>query len=141
MLENPIRNMDALRGIADEAARILEDSSGDMYNTMRTKFKRLIKRCRDAADTRSVSSSLYSDSDPSGGSFESSAQESAEHPMMASAIELRNANRKQRENRMDEIARLVEAGTYAGPPRPPCRPIVGAARRRHNRFLVASDEE
>lgn len=141
LLEDPIRNMDALRGIADEAARILEDSSGDMYNTMRTKFKRLIKRCRDAADTRSVSSSLYSDSDPSGGSFESSAQESAEHPMMASAIELRNANRKQRENRMDEIARLVEAGTYAGPPRPPRRHRVDATRRRHNRFLVASDEE
>ena len=141
LLEDPTRNMDALRGIADEAARILEDSAGDMYNTMRTKFKRLIKRCRDAADTRSVSSSLYSDSDPSGGSFESSAQESAEHPMMASAIELRNANRKQRENRMDEIARLVEAGTYAGPPRPPRRPRVDAARRRHNRFLVASDEE
>ena len=141
LLEDPIRNMEALRGIADEAARILEDSAGDMYNTMRTKFKRLIKRSRDAADTRSVSSSLYSDSDPSGGSFESSAQESAEHPMMASAIELRNANRKQRENRMDEIARLVEAGTYAGPPRPPRRHRVDATRRRHNRFLVASDEE
>jgi len=141
LLEDPIRNMDALRGIADEAARILEDSAGDMYNTMRTKFTRLIKRCRDAADTRSVSSSLYSDSDPSGGSFESSAQESAEHPMMASAIELRNANRKQRENRMDELARLVEAGTYAGPPRPPRRHRVDATRRRHNRLLVASDEE